>query len=356
MDLAITPIRIGLLYDFPQGDGGALVERALRLGIEDATTTRGLDRPVEFVASHARGLPIGSEHELITAFDALAETGVIAIIGPSISDNCLIAAPRADAHRVPSINYSGGERTRSEWMFHYQLGSLEEEPVVLADRLVQRGLRRVAVLYDQSPVGRRYFERFDAARLRHGIDLAASSAIPALAEDLKPTVEQLRGSHADSLAYFGLGMASHAVALALQALDWRVPVVANSALMFGYIRPDWRDAWAGWEYVDQVADDNPHRQRFAALDPHAAAGPVGCTAFDIGRLIGSALAACEHLTRAGVAEALRTIKRLPATTGHSGTLMGFGHYDHAALKGDYLVLREWKDGRSIQIDTGPART
>jgi hypothetical protein len=36
--------------------------------------------------------------------------------------------------------------------------------------------------------------------------------------------------------------------------------------------------------------------------------------------------------------------------------MGFGHYDHAALKGDYLVLREWKDGRSIQIETGQART
>ena len=44
-------------------------------------------------------------------------------------------------------------------------------------------------------------------------------------------------------------------------LDWDVPVVANSALMFGYARPDWRDGWAGWEYLDGIADDN--RQRAA---------------------------------------------------------------------------------------------
>lgn len=349
MDLTPTPIRLGVLYDFPQGDGGRGFERALRLGLDDATRSRSLDRDIEFVPVHTRGLPIGSEHEVATAYRDLAATGVLAIVGPSISDNCLIAAPLADEFRVPSINYSGGEHTRSEWMFHYQLGSLEEEPVLLAARLAQRGLLRAAVLYDQSPVGRRYFDRFDAARGRHGVDLAAASAIPALADDLGPVVARLQSSGADALVYFGLGMASHAVATAVAAAGWHVAVVANSALMFGYIRPAWRDGWAGWEYVDQIADDNPERARLAALDPAAAAGPVGCTAFDIGRLLGTALAHTEHLTRAGLAAALRDVKLLPATTGHAGTLMGFGHYDHAALKGHYLVLREWKDGTSIQV-------
>jgi len=350
VDLTRSPIRLGVLYDFPQGDGGDLFERCLRHGIADATTTRPLDRDVEFVPVHARGLPIGSEHEVITAFDDLATKGVIAIVGPSISDNCLIAAPRADAHRIPAINYSGGERTRREWMFHYQLGSLEEEPIVIAERLAARRLDRAAVLYDQSPVGRRYFERFDAVRTRLGLDLAAAATIAPTADDVASELEQLRAAAPDALVYFGLGMASHAVAVARREAGWEVPVIANSALMFGYIRPDWRDDWAGWEYVDQIADDNAQRRRFADLDPAAAAGPVGCTAFDIGRLLGTALAHCEHLTRAGLAEALRSVKRLPATTGHPGTTMGFGHFDHAALKGDYLVLREWKHGRTVQVE------
>jgi hypothetical protein len=30
--------------------------------------------------------------------------------------------------------------------------------------------------------------------------------------------------------------------------------------------------------------------------------------------------------------------------------MGFGVYDHAALKGGYLVLREWRDGETVQVE------
>jgi hypothetical protein len=29
--------------------------------------------------------------------------------------------------------------------------------------------------------------------------------------------------------------------------------------------------------------------------------------------------------------------------------MGFGVFDHAALKGHYLVLRTWRDGHSVQV-------
>jgi hypothetical protein len=35
----------------------------------------------------------------------------------------------------------------------------------------------------------------------------------------------------------------------------------------------------------------------------------------------------------------------------NGTTMGFGNYDHGALKGRYLVLRSWRDGKSVQIES-----
>ena len=171
--LTLTPIKLGLLYDFPQGDGGAGFELALRLGIE--REYRETARPVEFITRHARGLPIGSEHELKLGFDELVDAGALMIVGPSISDNALVAAPLADAARIAVINYSGGERTRSEWMLHFQVGSLEEEPPFIAARLKERGFGRVAVLFDNSPVGRRYFEAFDTACGRSAITITASS-------------------------------------------------------------------------------------------------------------------------------------------------------------------------------------
>ncbi|HEY5165769.1 MAG TPA: branched-chain amino acid ABC transporter substrate-binding protein, partial [Acidimicrobiia bacterium] len=82
-----------------------------------------------------------------------------------------------------------------------------------------------------------------------------------------------------------------------------------------------------------------------------AAGPIGCAAVDIGRLLGEGLARADHLTRAGIRDALERVKRLPATCGQPGTTLSFGHYDHGALHGDYLVLRTWAGGRSVQVST-----
>jgi branched-chain amino acid transport system substrate-binding protein len=341
------PVRIGLLYDYPQM--GTTVADALRLGLDEIVAAGRIDREIEFVQRESRGLPGGSEAEVVRAFDELDDEDVVAIVGPSISDNALIVAPLCDAARIPAINYSGGERTRSQWMFHYQIGSLEEEPPVLATRMVARGFRRAAVIFDQSPVGRRYAECFESARARLGLEVTGTASIAALAEDATEMLDRLRRAQPDVLIYLGLGVTSRAVALGLPAIGWDVPVLANSALMFGYARPDWRDGYAGWEYIDTIADDNRMRARLGELSPHAAGGPMGCAAYDMGRLLGEGIAAAEHLTRAGLADGLRRVKQLPASSGHEGTLIGFGVWDHAALKGHYLVLREWRDGHSIQV-------
>jgi len=63
------------LYDFPQGDGGAGTEEALRLGLDDVAATGRLDRSVEFVSSHVRGLPHGSAHAVQRGFAELDEAG-----------------------------------------------------------------------------------------------------------------------------------------------------------------------------------------------------------------------------------------------------------------------------------------
>jgi branched-chain amino acid transport system substrate-binding protein len=346
-----APILIGLLYDFPQGDGGESFEEAVRLGIDEVATGGRIDRPIEFVRRHAHGLPAGTEHDMVQAFRELEAAGVLLIIGPSISDNGLIVRPLADAARLPCINYTGGERTRSEFMFHYQIGSLEEEPAILAARLAQRGLRRAAVIADRSPVGARYTECFEEARAGLGLDVSGTAAISPLSEDVGDVVARLRDTEPDALVYLGLGVASRAVALALRDAGWDIPVVANSALMFGYVRPDWRDGFAGWEYLDGIADDNEVRRQLREKSKRAAAGPVGCGAYDMGRLVAEAIARAHHLTRAGLKEGLERVKQLRAASGVAGTTMGFGTYDHAALKGGYLVLREWKDGQTVQVPT-----
>lgn len=249
------------------------------------------------------------EHEIVTGFHELERAGCLLVVGPSISDNGLITQPLFDQFGLPSINYTGGERTRGVFGFHYQVGSHEEEPAVLAARLVQRGLMRPAIVHNQSPVGKRYFECFDDARGTLGLETAGSVAISSMAEDLSEQIARMRDLGPDSLVYLGLGMSSRAVALALQGLSWNIPVVANSALMFGYARPDWRDGYRDWEYLDAIADDNTMRAQLGELSPALAAGPVTCAMYDIGRLVGEARA--QHLTRDGLRDALERVKDAP---------------------------------------------
>ncbi|TMK87006.1 MAG: amino acid ABC transporter substrate-binding protein [Actinobacteria bacterium] len=323
--MSAAPLLLGILYDFPQHDGGAGFEEAVRQGLHEVE----LDRPVELVPRQAAGLPGGTAHDVRGNFDELVDAGVLAVIGPSISDNGLLVREWADAARVPCVNYTGGERTRSEFMFHYQVGSLAEEPIVLADHL------RAPVIHDKSPVGSGYVSAFEAACDRTGVEVVGRSGISPLATEAGSIVDRLRQAKPDALVYLGLGAASRAVSLAIADAGWNVTVVANSV--------------DGWTYVDTVSDGNLRRQALKERSPKSAAGPVGVAAYDIGRLVGEALARAVHLTGDGVKEGLEEVKRLPAATGYEGTTMGFGNYDHAALKGGYLVLRQWKDGKTVEL-------
>src|ERR1700733_1276200 len=187
-----APILVGVLYDFPQIDGGALFEDAVRIGIDEVAASGRLDRALELVPRHAHGLPAGTAFDVEKTFTELVDAGVLVILGPTVSDNGLIVGPMADAAGVPSINYPGGERTRGEYMFHYQVGSLEEEPAVMARYAADQGRASVAVAYDNSPVGRRYAESFAEACGALGIDITGAAAVPPLAEDVSPVVARLR--------------------------------------------------------------------------------------------------------------------------------------------------------------------
>src|SRR4029079_18663344 len=106
------PIRIGLFYDFPQQ--GDLFTKALRMGLDEVAATGRLERHFEFVERDSQGLPAGSEASVVQAFNELRDEGVVAIIGPAISDNALIVAPLCDEARIPaSKSPAGSARDRS---------------------------------------------------------------------------------------------------------------------------------------------------------------------------------------------------------------------------------------------------
>jgi ABC-type branched-subunit amino acid transport system substrate-binding protein len=255
---------------------------------------------------------------------------------------------------MPTINYAGAERARSEFMFHLQVGSHEEEPVLIAQHLAAQGLRRVALIRDQSPIGRRYADFFVRESEPLGVQVIRSLSVSPLGATADGAVGEAVDSGGDALVYLGLGYGGRAVGEALAARGRPLPVVCNTCGMFGHGFAEWRELWDGWVYVDMYADDNdvleavrdelalPPEQRAVAEAMH----------YDLGALVAEGLSRTEELSREGIKDALERIKMVPAAEGERGTYLGFGRWDRAALKGRFLVLRTWRDGRSIQWRSG----
>ena len=195
----------------------------------------------------------------------------LAGVGRTITDNGLVVRRQADAARVPCCNWTGSELTRSEWMFQYQIGSLEEEPHLLAAHLATLGHRRVVVIQDRSPIGHRYGTFFDRAAEREGLEVVGRTLVSPVAEDLGPLAERLTRVGRHALCYLGLGLSAGALGRTLEGVD-HPPVFANSALLFGYAFPEWAARWEGWTYVDVWSEDNP---RLAALLRDVGSAP-GC--------------------------------------------------------------------------------
>lgn len=349
-----SPIRIGVLHDMADTveEGAALggnVDAMLRLGIDDLRERGRLDRDVELVHAAGLGLPAGTAFAIERAYAELVAQGVLLIVGPAVGDNALVATPLADEARVPTINWAGSERARSEFMFHLQVGSHEDEPVLLARHVAALGVERVGVVFDRSPIGRRYAAFFEAECEVLGFDLAARVPIGPLAEDASAEVAAVRAAGADALVYLGLGLVAPVVARARTDMGWGVPAAMNTAGLRGY-DPEFARQIDGWIYVDMVADDNAVLAGvLARLGVESVPGLFAAVGHDLGVLVAEGLARAPELTREGVREGLELVKCVPAAEGRAGTTLGFGHFDRGALHGPYLVLRQWRDGLSFEV-------
>ena len=171
-------IRVGILDDMSEGPPGLTdADRWIRLAVDDLLASGRLDRDVEFVHAYGTGLPSGTAAAVEHAFVELVDQDVLLIVGPAIGDNAIVATPFAEQYRVPTLNWAGSERGRSEWMFQLQVGSHEDESIVLARHMASIGATTVCVVSDRSPIGRRHLDFLVAEAEVLGLSVVGSATV-----------------------------------------------------------------------------------------------------------------------------------------------------------------------------------
>ena len=346
----VKTVRVGVLNDMGNGpDAPGDVTDWLVREVEAVQAAGRLDTQVEFVHAYGLGLPSGTAATVERAFLELARQDVAMIVGPAIGDNALFATPWVERESVPTINWAGAERARGEWMFHLQVGSHEDESLVMARHIKAIGANRVGVVFDQSPIGTRHLDYLKDEACVVGLDIAAAVGISPLADNAATEVDQALAQQPQCFVYLGLGLSAPAVARELVAKGWEGPRIMNTAGLRGY-HGDFAAACDSWIYVDMHSDSNRTlnalRER---MNIPAAQAVWAAKGHDLGRLVAEGLARSREFTRMGVKTGLEQIKWLAAAEGEEGTLLGFGIQDRGALHGRYLVLRQWVGGRTVEV-------
>jgi ABC-type branched-subunit amino acid transport system substrate-binding protein len=267
-----------------------------------------------------------------------------------ISDNCLQLQELINQRRCSSIGWTGAWRFASDYCFTVANGDIPTEGVMCAQWLHSQGHRKVGMFWEQGSSGRDYADFFREEAQRLGITITREARLGPNPRGLVDHLAAMRDAGTEAIYYGGYGYATFHFAKAFAELGWDPPRVMGTAFMFYSNTNDWAKALEGWHGVDQLGEDgaNPNYnamiERFEKRFHRTSRNVVVALAYDTARCGIHGIANAAMATPEDVRDGLERIRWMPATNGGPATYIQFGPYDHKGYKGDFLTIRELRDG------------
>jgi ABC-type branched-subunit amino acid transport system substrate-binding protein len=350
------PVKIGVLVDMDLGQLLADWIDPTILALEDALNEGVWSRsPVSIVTCDARGLPRENYRKVIAGYDWLVEQGCVVILGPMISDNCLLLQPHADEVGVPCIGWTGAHKFASDFCFTVANGDIPTEGVMCANWLYQQGLKKIGMFWEAGSSGRDYADYFRDTALQLGLKVMREVKLEPNPRGLKDELALMRELGVEGVYYGGYGYATFHFAEAFRALEWDPPRVMGTAFMFYSNSNAWAEGLEGWHGVDQLGEDgaspnyNAMVDRFRRRFGRETKNVVVALAYDTARAAIHGIANARIPTPRDVRDGMERIRWMPATNGGPSCYVQFGPGDHKGYKGDFLTIRELRGG-SLRFD------
>ena len=345
------PVKIGILIDMELGQLLADWIDPTILAIEDALN-EGIWRrgPIELVVADARGLPRENYRKVIEGYRWLVEQGCVVVLGPMISDNCLIVQETVNELRVPSIGWTGALKYASEYAFTIANGDIPSEGAMCAHWLKAHGHEKVGLFWEQGSSGKDYCDFFRDTALSLGMTITKEVKLEPNPVGLQDDLAAMRDLGTEGVYYGGYGYATFHFAEAFRALDWDPPRIMGTAFMFYSNSNEWATGLEGWHGIDQLGEDgtNPNYEamceRFEARFGRETRNVVVALAYDTARAAIHGIANAKYPVPWEVRDGLERIRWMPAVNGGPATYIQFGPSDHKGYKGDFLTVRELRDG------------
>jgi branched-chain amino acid transport system substrate-binding protein len=348
---AFEPVKIGILIDMDLNQLLADWIDPTILALEDALNEGIWARsPVELVVADARGLPRENYKKVIDGYRWLVAQGCVVVLGPMISDNSLVLQDTANELKVACIGWTGAHRFASDYCFTVANGDIPTEGVICANWLHQQGLSKVGLFWEAGSSGRDYADYFRDEALRLGLTVTREVRLEPNPRNLEDHLAAMRDAGTEGIYYGGYGYAAFHFGPALEAIGWDPPRIMGTAFMFYSNKNRWGAGIEGWHGIDQLGEDgananyNAMVERFEKRFNRTTRNVVVALAYDTARVAIHGIANAAIPAPEEVKKGIERIRWMPATNGGPGTYIQFGPGDRKGYKGDFLTIRQLKDG------------
>jgi branched-chain amino acid transport system substrate-binding protein len=341
---------------------------ATQLAFDEAHESGLLDRPVELKVVEVEGLPCARATTILDAVDAtVREFAPIAIIGPHTSENVPVIKPYAEQAGIPFVAMCAGLDLAGPWSFLTPNGTFADEAILMVDHAVDVcGASRIGLIHEDNLLGDEYAIYIKSRAHDRGVSMVADVAVGSFIEaDVGAgAIAAMRDAGADAYMYVGFGANAFAVLAASQnlAADGYNAARITMSIFMGTIEGltpyvGLIDNFEGWVGVDQFDENNlTFTGMLDRFEKRFGRRPVHCytaQGYDMGNVVAHGLARAKPHSREGLRRGLETIRRLDAAAGGPGNHISFGPYDHRGYKGDYIVMRQIRDGQNILASQRP---
>jgi hypothetical protein len=124
--------------------------------------------------------------------------------------------------------------------------------------------------------------------------------------------------------------------------------------MWALSSPEWSAALDGWIGIEQTNNDHDEVEksanwvamlerfeaRFGARPDHT----MTALLYDQGRTAAEAIVNAPSADGPGMTAGLERVKMMPSTLGGPRTYIGFGAQDHRGYRGDFMFMKQLRDG------------
>lgn len=338
---------------------------ATQLAFDEATESGLLDRPVELKVVEVEGLPYARATTILDAVDAcVREFAPIAIIGPHTSENVPVVKPYVEQVGIPMIAQSGALDLAGPWTFLTPNGTFSDEAIRMVDHAVHVcGATRIGIIREDNLLGDEYTKYLKSRAHTRGVSVVADVPVGSFidADAAMAAVGAMKEAGAQAYMYVGFGATAFAILGASQkmAAEGYDAARITMSIFMGTIEgltpyTGLIDNFEGWVGVDQFDERN---QTFTSMldrfEKRFGRRPVHCytaQGYDMGNVVAHGLSRAKPHSRDGLRRALETIRRLDAAAGGPGNHISFGPWDHRGYKGDFIVMRQVRDGRNVLAD------